>query len=103
MFDFLTKMFGSRNERILKQMYPVVEQINAMESRMQMLSDEELQGKTGEFKARLAAGETVDALLPEAFAVAREGSVRILGMRHFDVQLIGAMIVTATASDGVMD
>ena len=93
MFDFLTKMFGSRNERILKQMYPVVEQINAMESRMQMLSDEELQGKTGEFKGRLAAGETVDALLPEAFAVAREGSVRILGMRHFDVQLIGAMIL----------
>jgi len=71
MFDFLTKLFGSRNERILKQMYPVVEQINAMESRMQLLSDDELKAKTAEFKARLADGETVDALLPEAFAVAR--------------------------------
>jgi len=93
MFDFLTKMFGSRNERILKQMYPVVEQINAMEGRMQVLSDEELQAKTGEFKQRLLDGENVDALLPEAFAVAREASVRVLGMRHFDVQLIGGMIL----------
>ena len=93
MFDFLTKLFGSRNERILKQMYPVVEQINAMESRMQLLSDDELKAKTAEFKARLADGETVDALLPEAFAVAREASVRCLGMRHFDVQLIGGMIL----------
>ena len=93
MFNFLTKMFGSRNERILKQMYPVVGQINALEGGMQMLSDEELQAKTGEFKARFADGESVDALLPEAFAVAREASVRVLGMRHFDVQLIGAMIL----------
>jgi len=93
MFNFLTKLFGSRNERILKQMYPVVGQINALEGGMQMLSDEELQAKTDEFKARFADGESVDALLPEAFAVAREASVRVLGMRHFDVQLIGAMIL----------
>jgi len=93
MFNILTKMFGSRNERILKQMYPVVGQINALEGGMQMLSDEELQAKTEEFKARFAEGESVDALLPEAFAVAREASVRVLGMRHFDVQLIGAMIL----------
>jgi len=95
MFDFLTKLFGSRNERILKQMYPVVEQINAMESRMQLLSDDELKAMTDEFKARLADGETVDELLPEAFAVAREASVRVLGMRHFDVQLLGGMILNS--------
>ncbi|MDQ6966951.1 MAG: preprotein translocase subunit SecA, partial [Mariprofundaceae bacterium] len=95
MFDFLTKLFGSRNERILKQMYPVVEQINAMESRMQLLSDDELKARTDEFKARLADGETVDELLPEAFAVAREASVRVLGMRHFDVQLLGGMILNS--------
>jgi len=93
MFNYLTKMFGSRNERILKQMYPVVEQINALEDGLQILSDEELQAKTGDFKARLAAGETINALLPEAFAVTREASVRVLGMRHFDVQLIGGMIL----------
>jgi len=93
MFDFLTKLFGSRNERILKQMYPVVEQINAMESKMQLLSEDELKAKTDEFKQRLVDGESVDELLPEAFAVAREASVRVLGMRHFDVQLIGGMIL----------
>ncbi|MDQ6972502.1 MAG: preprotein translocase subunit SecA, partial [Mariprofundaceae bacterium] len=93
MFDFLTKMFGSRNERILKQMYPIVTQINALEAGVQLLSDEELQAKTGEFKSRFEQGESVDALLPEAFAVAREASARVLGMRHFDVQLIGGMIL----------
>ncbi len=95
MFNYLTKMFGSRNERILKQMYPVVKQINALEGDMQKLSDEELQAKTGEFKARLTNGESVDDLLPEAFAVAREASLRVLGMRHFDVQLIGGMILNS--------
>ncbi|MDX8391663.1 MAG: preprotein translocase subunit SecA [Mariprofundaceae bacterium] len=93
MFDFLTKMFGSRNERILKQMYPIVSEVNALEGQIQSLSDEELKAKTGAFKARLVEGETLDALLPEVFAVAREASVRVLGMRHFDVQLIGGMIL----------
>ena len=93
MFNILTKLFGSRNERILKTMYPVVDQINALEGKVQVLSDDELKAKTGEFKQRLENGETLDALLPEAFAVAREASARVLGMRHFDVQLIGGMIL----------
>ncbi|MDQ6986301.1 MAG: preprotein translocase subunit SecA [Mariprofundaceae bacterium] len=93
MFDFLTKMFGSRNERILKQLYPVVDEINALEEQIKSLSDDELKAKTAEFKHRLQQGETLDALLPEVFSVTREASVRVLGMRHFDVQLIGGMIL----------
>lgn len=93
MFNVLTKLFGSRNERILKDMYPVVDQINALEESMHALSDDDLKAKTDEFKQRITDGSSVDDLLPEAFAVAREASTRALGMRHFDVQLIGGMIL----------
>ncbi|MEM8490908.1 MAG: preprotein translocase subunit SecA [Pseudomonadota bacterium] len=87
----LKKVFGTRNDRELKRMRKVVKRINAMEDAHQALNDEELAAKTGEFRERLQQGETLDALLPEAFAVAREASVRTLNMRHFDVQLIGGM------------
>jgi len=87
----LTKLFGSKNKRELKRMNKVVIKINALEEPLSSLSDEALQAKTQEFKERLGAGETLDKLLPEAFAVAREASKRVLSMRHFDVQLIGGM------------
>ncbi|HEX4328354.1 MAG TPA: preprotein translocase subunit SecA [Burkholderiales bacterium] len=83
----LKKIFGSRNDRLLKIYFKMVDQINALEEGLKKLSDDELKAKTAEFKERLAKGETLDDLLPEAFAVAREGSSRALGMRHFDVQL----------------
>ncbi|RMX03073.1 preprotein translocase subunit SecA [Corticibacter populi] len=89
--NFFTKLFGSRNDRLLKQYRKTVAQINAFEPALEKLSDDELTGKTAEFKQRLANGETLDALLPEAFAVVREGSKRVMKMRHFDVQLIGGM------------
>jgi len=89
------KLFGSRNDRLVKQYAQKVEQINALEPAMQALSDEALKAKTAEFKQRYAGGETLDKLLPEAFAVVREGSRRALGMRHFDVQLIGGMVLNA--------
>ena len=89
--NFLTKIFGSRNDRLLKQYRTVVTRINAMEPQFQQLSDEALRAKTQEFKDRAAQGESLDALLPEAFAVVREGSKRIMKMRHFDVQLLGGM------------
>ena len=87
----LRKLFGSKNEREVKRMAKAVQAINALEEQMVVLSDEQLRGKTEEFKARFAQGEGLDKLLPEAFAVAREASKRVLGMRHFDVQLIGGM------------
>lgn len=87
------KLFGSRNDRLVKQYFQKVAQINQLEPAMQALSDEALKAKTEEFKQRFTAGETLDQLLPEAFAVVREGSRRILGMRHFDVQLIGGMVL----------
>ncbi|TDY01159.1 preprotein translocase subunit SecA [Thiohalophilus thiocyanatoxydans] len=90
---FLKKVFGSRNERLVKQMGKTVERINALEGSMQALSDAELQNKTAEFRQRLADGAKLDDLLPEAFAVVREAAVRTLGMRHFDVQLVGAMVL----------
>lgn len=93
MFSVLTKFFGSRNDRILKDMWPVAEQINALEKDMQALSDEQLAARTVEFRQRLSDGATLDELLPEAFAVVREASVRVLEMRHFDVQLIGGLIL----------
>ncbi len=93
MFNVLTKVFGSRNERILKQMYPVVDRINALEPEIQALSDAELAARTPHFKERLEKGESLNDLLPEAFAVVREASRRVLNMRHFDVQLIGGMIL----------
>lgn len=89
----LKKIFGSRNDRLIKQYSAVVRQINALEPSISALSDDELRGKTAEFKARLANGEALDALLPEAFAVVREAGKRVLGMRHFDVQLIGGMVL----------
>ena len=87
------KIFGSRNDRLLKHYRKIVAKINSLEAETKALSDEQLQAKTAEFKQRLANGETLDDILPEAFAVCREASVRVLGMRHFDVQLIGGMVL----------
>ncbi|MGE9658346.1 preprotein translocase subunit SecA [Snodgrassella alvi] len=87
------KILGSRNDRLLKQYRKEVSRINALEPQIQALSDTELQAKTAEFKQRLADGEKLDSLLVEAFAVCREASLRVLGMRHFDVQLIGGMVL----------
>ena len=87
----LTKIFGSRNDRLLKQFRKTADRINAMEPQLEGLSDEQLRGKTLELKGRVAAGEALDAVLPEAFAVVREGSKRVMKMRHFDVQLMGGM------------
>jgi preprotein translocase subunit SecA len=89
------KIFGSRNERLVKQYAQKVQQINALEPAMQALSNEQLRAKTEEFKQRYITGESLDKLLPEAFAVVREGGRRVLGMRHFDVQLIGGMVLNA--------
>ncbi|MFT3717900.1 preprotein translocase subunit SecA [Pseudorhodoferax sp.] len=89
--NFLTKIFGSRNERLLKQYRKSVQAINALEPQFEKLSDDELRAKTQEFRDRVAAGATLDSLLVEAFAVVREGSKRVMKMRHFDVQLLGGM------------
>jgi preprotein translocase subunit SecA len=91
--NLLTKMFGSRNDRLLKQMRKEVTKINALEPVLEALSDEELKAKTVEFKERFSNGETVEQLLVEAFAVVREASKRVFGMRHFDVQMIGGMVL----------
>ncbi len=90
-FKLFTKIFGSSNDRILKKIQPLIDQINALEPEMQALSDEQMPAKTQEFKDRLAGGEALNDILPEAFALVREASVRMLGMRHFDVQLIGGI------------
>ena len=90
-FNLLTMIFGSRNERLLKQFQKSVTAVNALESSIEQLSDEQLRGKTQEFRARIAGGETLDDLLVEAFAVVREGSKRVMKMRHFDVQLLGGI------------
>ena len=90
---FLEKIFGTHSENELKRIYPIVDHIEALEPQMQKLSDEELRDKTREFKERLAKGETLDDILPEAFAVVREASSRVLNMRHFRVQLIGGIIL----------
>ena len=89
----LRKVFGSRNDRLIKQYAQAVKRVNAFESAVQALSDEQLRAKTVEFRERHANGESLDDLLPEAFAVVREASKRELGMRHFDVQLIGGMVL----------
>jgi len=89
--NFLTRIFGSRNERLLKEYRKTVTRINALEPSMTGLSDEQLSGQTGVLRERLSRGETLDAILPDAFAVCREAARRVLGMRHFDVQLIGGM------------
>ncbi|HDZ23326.1 MAG TPA: preprotein translocase subunit SecA, partial [Desulfobacteraceae bacterium] len=86
-------IFGSKNERELKRMAPLLDTINQLEPSFQALSDEELREKTTEFKERLSKGETLEDLLPEAFAAVREASVRTLGMRPFDVQIIGGIVL----------
>ncbi len=91
--NLLTKIFGSRNDRLLKKLDKEVKKINALEPTIEALSDEELKAKTAEFKERLSKGETLDELLVEAFAVVREASKRVLGMRHFDVQMLGGMVL----------
>src|SRR5881628_3938751 len=89
----LRKIFGTKHERDVKRMMPTVEATNALEPSVQPLGDAELRAKTDEFRKRLEAGESVDALLPEAFAVARDAARRTVGMRPFDVQLIGGMVL----------
>ncbi|NVO00114.1 MAG: preprotein translocase subunit SecA [Geobacteraceae bacterium] len=91
----LKKIVGSKNDRELKRMWPIVEKINSMEPQLQALSDDELRGKTAQFRERYQKGETLESILPEAFAVCREGGKRALGMRHFDVQLIGGMVLNS--------
>ena len=98
-FDFLmlnsllTRIFGSRNERLLRQFQKNIDRINSLEPEMEKLSDDALRAKTEEFKARIEKGETLDQLLPEAFAVCREASKRVIGLRHYDVQLVGGMVL----------
>ncbi|AAF83616.1 preprotein translocase subunit SecA [Xylella fastidiosa] len=91
--SLLTRLFGSRNERQLRQLNSIVAKINALETELQKLSDTALQAKTTEFKQSIQDGKSLDKLLPEAFAVCREASRRVLGMRHYDVQLIGGMVL----------
>ena len=93
LIKLLTKVFGSRNDRTLRRMRKAVNVINGMEPAMEKLSDDELKAKTAEFRARLEKGETLESLIPEAFAVVREASKRVFGMRHFDVQLLGGMVL----------
>ena len=87
------RLFKTYSEKEVKRVRPIVEKINSLEPEIQKLSDEELRNKTAEFKDRLTKGETLDDILSEAFAVVREASKRVLGMRHFDVQLIGGIIL----------
>src|SRR5689334_13669543 len=89
----LAKVIGTQNERELKRLRPLVAEVNALEPQITTLSDDALRGKTTEFRQRLADGETLDDLMPEAFAVGREAGRRILNMRHFDVQLIGGAVL----------
>src|ERR1041385_2426950 len=91
--QLLAKVIGTQNERELKRLQPRVAAINALEASVQPLSEEQLRGKTAEFRQRVANGEPLDDLLPEAFAVVREAGRRVLNMRHFDVQLIGGMVL----------
>ncbi|NDF06072.1 MAG: preprotein translocase subunit SecA, partial [Betaproteobacteria bacterium] len=90
-FNLLTQIFGSRNERLLKQFRKTLERINGLEAKYEQLTDDALRQKTNEFKQRVVQGESLDALLPEAFAVVREGSKRVMKMRHFDVQMMGGI------------
>src|ERR1700686_1460688 len=91
--SLISKIVGTKNDRELKRVQPLVAKINALEPQIKHLDDVQLKAKTAEFKERIAAGATLDDLLPEAFAVAREASKRVLGMRHFDVQLIGGIML----------
>ena len=90
-----TKIFGSRNDRVLRRLNKIVVKINKLEPEYEALSDEQLKAKTAEFRDRLAQGATLESLMPEAFATVREASKRVLGMRHFDVQLIGGMVLNS--------
>ena len=89
----LSKVIGTHSEREVKRVIPIVDKIEGMEPEMEKMSDEALRAKTDEFKKRLSEGETLDDILPEAYAVVREASKRTLGMRHFRVQLIGGVIL----------
>ena len=89
----LFSLFGTYSEKEVKRVKPIVDKINGLEAEISKLSDEELKNKTAEFKKQLEEGKTLDDILPEAFAVVREASKRVLGMRHFDVQLIGGIIL----------
>ncbi|MDH3881850.1 MAG: DEAD/DEAH box helicase, partial [Desulfobacteraceae bacterium] len=91
--NLLTKVFGSKNERELKKINPIVEKINTFEPQMQSMNDDALKAQTTLFKERLNNGESLDDILPEAFATVREASIRTLQMRHFDVQLIGGIVL----------
>ena len=91
--SIFTKMFGDPNDKYIKNLQSIVEKVNSFEVQIQKLSDEQLKEKTKEFKERLKNGQTLDDILPEAFAVAREAGKRTLSQRHFDVQLIGGMIL----------
>ena len=93
MLGLLTKVFGSKNERELKKIQPVIERINALEPEIKALNDDALKGRTADFRQRLENGEDIENILPEAFAVVREASIRVLNMRHFDVQLIGGYVL----------
>ena len=93
MFGILKKIIGTKNDREIKRLLPIVDHINSLESAVEPLSDSELRGKTAEFRKRVESGETLDDLLPEAFAVAREASRRVLKMRHFDVQILGGLVL----------
>ncbi|WP_088616210.1 preprotein translocase subunit SecA [Bdellovibrio sp. SKB1291214] len=93
--QILTKIFGTKHDREMKKIQPMVDRINALEPQMKALTDEQLKAKTPEFQERLKKGETVNDILPEAFAVCREASVRVLGMRHYDVQLIGGIVLNS--------
>src|SRR5678809_1514693 len=93
--QLLAKVIGTQNDREIKRLRPLVAEINALEPSIQQLTDEQLRAKTAEFKQRVAEGATIDDLLPEAFAVGREAGKRVLNMRHFDVQLIGGMVLNS--------
>ena len=91
--QILAKIFGTQNERELKKIRPVVERINELEPEISQLTDEQLTLKTNEFRQRISQGETLDSILPEAFAIVRETSKRLRGERHFDVQMIGGIVL----------
>src|ERR671932_1634876 len=93
MFNFLKKIVGDSNERVVKQITPLVDEIESLKDEYRALSDTQLREKTDEFRARLAEGETLDDILPEAFATVREASRRTLGMRPFDVQVMGGIVL----------
>ena len=93
MFEFLRKLLAGSNEGEIKKLMKIVEQINAFEPQTKALTDDQLRGKTAEFRAQLENGKTLDDLLPEAYAVVREATRRVLGKRHFDVQLIGGIVL----------